>query len=440
MSPRRILIVSPHFPPANTPDMQRVRQSLPHFIAAGWDVTVLTVDDPTPLAPVEPELLDTVPAAVRVVRAHCCSRRWTRWLGVNNVALRALPFLFITGCRLLSARRHDAVYFSTTMFIVLPFGRVWRRLYGVPYVIDLQDPWVTDFYERPGAPPPPGGWKYRFARGLGRLLEGWTMHRVAHVVTVSAAYAAALRQRYPELRHTPSTELPFGSPDPDLQHLRETLAGRPAILPRAGFRLAFAGALGPGMLVAVETLFAAVAELNRTGTRCSVHFYGTSYAEDGHGQPVTAALAARYGLQDCVQEQPGRLRYFAALQVTLEADAKILPLLGAGRPILALGHAGSALATRLAALHQPCVLVEGERPTPAAVTATLARLREVMLPGSPPPRPSWRFCLPFRPAGPSPPSPWNLPAAPRSPTKRSWTIPCWAANTSRAAGGCSSPA
>jgi len=392
MNPRRLLIVSPHFPPVNAPDMQRVRLSLPHFVAAGWEVTVLTVDDPTPLAPLEPELLDTVHAAVRVVRAHCCSRHWTRWFGVNNVALRALPFLFFTGCGLLNDRRYDAVYFSTTMFIVLPFGRIWRGLYGTPYVIDLQDPWVTDFYERPGAPLPPGGWKYRFARNLGRLLEGWTMRRAAHLVTVSAAYAETLRLRYPELRGLPSTELPFGSPDPDLRHLRATLAQRPAILPRGGFRLAFAGALGPGSLPSVETLFAAMAEIRKEGTALSAHFYGTSYAQAGENRPVTVALANRYGLQDCVHEHPGRLPYFSALQISLEADAnllfgsidlsfapsKLFALLGADRPILAIGHAGSALAERLASLEQPCAEIAGDRSTPAAIAATIARLRELI--------------------------------------------------------------
>ena len=60
---KRILIVSPHFPPVNAPDMQRVRVSLPYFVEAGWNVTVLTAADPTPTAPLEPELDATVPAA-----------------------------------------------------------------------------------------------------------------------------------------------------------------------------------------------------------------------------------------------------------------------------------------------------------------------------------------------------------------------------------------
>lgn len=394
MTPR-VLIVSPHFPPVNAPDMQRVRMSLPHFIEAGWQVTVLTVDDPTPLAPLEPELLTTLPDAVKVVRAHCCSRRWTRWLGVNNVALRSLPFLFLAGCRALAGSRYDVVYFSTTQFIVLPFGRIWRRLYGVPYVIDLQDPWVTDFYERPGAPRPPGGWKYRVARGLGRMLEGWSMGRVGHLITVSASYAETLRSRYPNNRPFPSTELPFASPDLDLAHLRATLATRPRVLPGYGINLAFAGALGPGMLGPVDVLFAALRELREQGVPVSVHFYGTSYASAENSQPATLALATRHGLTSCVHEHPGRLPYYRALQVTLEADinllfgstdlaftpSKILAVLAAGRPLLAIAYRESAMAARLARLDLPCILLSAGTASSAdgpAVKATLDSLRTLI--------------------------------------------------------------
>jgi len=366
----RVLIVSPHFPPVNAPDMQRGRMSLPYFVEAGWEVTVLTVADPTPSAPVEPELGTTVPAAVRVVRCICLSRRWTGLLGINNVALRALPFLFLAGCRLLSARRFDVVYFSTTMFIVLPFGRLWKLLYGVPCVIDLQDPWVSDFYDRPGAPPPPGGWKYGVAQNLARALEGWSLRGAGQLIAVSGAYITTLRQRYPWLASTPATIVPFGSPDSDLALLRSRLPSLSPLLPAGGIRLAFAGALGPGMLAAVEVLFAAMQEARRTGLDVSAHFFGTSYAPDSSATPAILALAATHGLADHVREQPRRLRYFDALQVTLEADAnlvfgstdlpytpsKLLALLAAGPPVLAIAPAGSALVSRLAELGRDCTV------------------------------------------------------------------------------------
>jgi len=326
---------------------------------------------------------------VRVERAFCLSRRWTGWLGINNVALRSLPFLFLTGCRLLMDRRHDVVYFSTTMFIVLPLGRIWKMLYGVPCVIDLQDPWVSDYYDRPGAPRPPGGWKYRVAQGLGRALEGWTMRGVAHVIAVSPDYLDTLRARHPQLRATPATVLPFGSPDPDLALAATRRKSRAPLLPTGGLRLAFAGALGPGQLAAVEVFFAALAEARRTGLPVSAHFFGTSYAPQG--RPATLALAAQYGLSDCVHESPGRLRYFDALQVTLEADAnllfgstdlpftpsKMLAVLAAGRPVRSLAPIGSAMTDRLAGLNQPCVTFPTDGPREAAVGEIVAWLRNL---------------------------------------------------------------
>ncbi len=366
---QRVLIVSPHFPPVNAPDMQRIRISLPSFVQTGWAVTILTVDDPTPTAPLEPKLMGTVPAGVQIERAFCFSRRWTAWLGINNVALRSFPFLFLRGSQLLLSRRYDVIYFSTTMFIVLPLGRLWKLFHRVPYVIDLQDPWVSDFHSHPGAPRPPGGWKYWVAHWLGLKLEGWTMTGAAHIIAVSAAYIESLRHRYPRLQSTPATVLPFGSPDPDLRQMKETLKTCASILPAGGVRLAFAGALGPGMLAAVDILFAAMAEVRRAGVPVTAHFYGTSYSPVAPARPATADLAAHYHLQDAVFEQPDRLPYFDALQITLECEinllfgstdlaftpSKTMALLAAGRPCFAITPVGSALALRLTGLNQSYV-------------------------------------------------------------------------------------
>jgi hypothetical protein len=387
---RRVLIVSPHFPPVNAPDLHRVRVALPYFVAAGWNITVLTVADPTPTAPVEPELLMTLPLEISIRRVHCLSRRWTGLLGINNVAWRSLPFLFVAGCRLLAGRRYDAVYFSTTMVLVLPFGRVWRWRYGVPYVIDLQDPWVSDYYERPGAPPPPGGWKYRLARLIARTLEGWTMRRASHLIAVSAAYITALRDRYPLFKNVPATELPFGAPEPDLAWLRATLAHRGSLLPAGGCRLAFAGAIGPGQIGSVEHLFAALALLRQARHTLSIHFYGTTY--DPAARPVLNELVARHGLQEVVFETPGRLPYFSALQLTLEADAnllfgstdlaftpsKMIGVLAAGRPLLAIAPVESTMLARLQSLGETGVAHFGSSLDPAAVAAIADRLQQLL--------------------------------------------------------------
>ena len=63
----RVLIVSPNFPPANTPDMQRVRMSLPYFREFGWDPYVLAVEPPAN-ATLDPLLVRTIPADVEIAR------------------------------------------------------------------------------------------------------------------------------------------------------------------------------------------------------------------------------------------------------------------------------------------------------------------------------------------------------------------------------------
>ncbi len=300
----RLLIVSPHFPPVNTPDMQRIRMSLPHFVDAGWEIVVLTVQDNQPLAPIEPDLLATVPRPVRVVRAGAFSRTWSRYLGVNNLGLRTLPYLYDTGRQLLDREAFDLVYFSTTQFIVCTLGRLWQLEFDTPYVIDLQDPWLSDYYQQPGAPPPPGGWKYGISHGLAKLLEGWTLRRAAHVISVSGHYLSVLQQRYRWFKPDAGTVLTFGAPDADFAVARGKVGSTPAMLPpTASIKIAYAGRLGPDMRPALEVLFAAVALFKDAPRPFELFFFGTSYAPAGQGAATTTELAARHGIGHLVHER-----------------------------------------------------------------------------------------------------------------------------------------
>ncbi len=358
----RLLIVSAHFPPVNTPDMQRVRMSLPHFVDAGWEVVVLTVDDHEPIAPLEPELLATVPRAVIIVRTPIFSRRWTRWLGINNLGLRSLPFLHRAGARLLRRERFDVVYFSTTQFILMPLGRLWRREFGVPYVIDLQDPWLSDYYSQPGAPRPPGGWKYFFAQVSARLFEGWTLRRAAHVLSVSSSYLDTLRRRYAWFGGNYSSVLTFGAPDADFILARARHGSQPRLLPATPtLKIAYAGRLGPDIQPALETLFAAVAMLRHSARPIELFFFGSSYAPVAQARATTTEIAARHGIGHLVHEHPARIGYLDSLRLLLESDlclllgssdrayspSKVYPTLYAGRPAVALAPAGSVLESLL---------------------------------------------------------------------------------------------
>ncbi len=342
--------------------MQRIRMSLPHFVDAGWEIVVLTVQDDQPLAPIEPDLLGTVPRPVRVVRAGAFSRRWSRYLGINNLGLRTLPYLFQAGRQLLDREAFDLVYFSTTQFVVCALGRLWQLEFDTPYVIDLQDPWLSDYYQQPGAPPPPGGWKYGISHALAKLLEGWTLRRAAHVISVSGHYLTMLQKRYRWFGADSGSVLTFGAPDGDFAVARRKLRDSPPMLPPgASYKIVYAGRLGPDMLPALDTLFGGIAGFKDAARPFELFFYGTSYAPAGQGLSSTAQLAARHGISHLVHEQTARIGYIDSLRLMLEADltlllgsedvayspSKVYPTLLAGKPTVAVAPSGSVLEDKI---------------------------------------------------------------------------------------------
>ena len=109
---KRVLIVSPHFPPINAPDMQRVRMSLPYYQKMGWEPVVLAVNPACQSGMLEAELLPTLPEDVRIVRTAALPYRLCRYIGLGNLGLRALLFFLWTGSRILSSEKFDLVFFS----------------------------------------------------------------------------------------------------------------------------------------------------------------------------------------------------------------------------------------------------------------------------------------------------------------------------------------
>ena len=372
---RRVLIVSPHFAPINAPDGQRVRMSLRYFREFGWEPVVLAVDANYVEATVDPLLLESIPTDVPVHRCRALPVRWTRWLGIGTLGLRAWPFLRQAGDRLLREQRFDLVYFSTTQWITLTLGPRWRRLHGVPFIVDLQDPWVSDYYDRPGAPRPPGGWKYRFAQWQAKRLEAPTFRAAAGFVSVSPVYLENLRTRYAWFATRPAAVVPFGADEEDLAIARRSVA-KPAFTRAPGkLHVLYVGAVGPIMRPALELLFAGVRTLQTTAPtlamRLRLHFIGTNYAPGRRAVAYVQHLANSTGMGSLVEEIPTRIGYFHALKTMLEADA--LLLLGSDDS----GYSPSKIAATGLARRPTLALIPGggalEKTLETAAFAVLAR-------------------------------------------------------------------
>lgn len=362
---KRVLIVSPHFPPINAPDMQRIRMSLPYYRAAGWEPVVLTVDPDEVDGIREPELMATVPSDIRVIVVKPLSKKSMRRIGVGNIGLRGFGALWRAGSKLLREEPFDLVFFSNTQFNTFPLGRIWRRKYGVPYVLDVQDPWQTDYYQRPGSRSPPGGWKYQFARLHAWLLEGWTFRQSAGIISVSGSYLVDLSQRYSELE-APSEVIPFGASYGDVVQARNGAVSKNAYARKPGeIHLLYTGASGPVMPHALTVLFDGfrkyLQKAPERANRLRFHFYGTSYVPPGKGRFSVMPVAEACGVARFVDEIPHRLGHLECMRLQADADvlllpgssdlayspSKIFPYYLTGNPILGLVFRESVMETLL---------------------------------------------------------------------------------------------
>lgn len=366
---RRVLIISPHFPPVNAPDLQRVRQSLPYYARCGWDAQVLAVA-PDPTAQVlEPLLLDTLPPDVPVTRVQPLPLSATSWAGLRNLGWRSVLALARAGSALLARNAFDLVFFSTTQFACLPLGRYWLRRHGVPYIVDLQDPWVNDYYERNPTAPRPGGVKYQFARATAALAEQKTLASAAGILTVSPAYATMLRRRYSFAETKPIVTLPFGVEPRDYDVARRLAPANRFFLRRPGrLNVVSIGRGGADLSPALAAVLRSLRPVNAVGNAAEpsieVHLVGTSYAAQARAQPqFSPTIAAAEGSAFC-HEHPARVGYFEALRLQAEADAvlvlgsadasyapsKLASALAAGRPVIAIAWRESAFARQVASL------------------------------------------------------------------------------------------
>lgn len=372
----RILIISPHFPPVNAPDMHRVRLLIPHFVEAGVEIEVLTVEASQATYPSDPQLMANLPSCVPIHRVRALGLHWRRFPGLGSIGFRSLRALARRGDTLLAERHFDLIYFSTTVFEVHWLGVRWNRKFGIPFMMDFQDPWVNDYYRKhPHIRPPGGRLKYGLMNLLHRWMEPRVLRQCSGIISVSPAYPVQLAQRYPWLEitdtnpdgtslgsrlHLPARVMPFPGDSCDLDEVVRSNASQSLFKPDDGrIHWVYAGVFIPGMIGTLRALFEALQKhaSNALLDRLQIHFIGTSYVPGS--APVIPHVAREYGLERLVDEKPGRVTYTEVLACLRDANAllvlgsndagytasKVYPYLLARKPLLAIMHQSSSVVT-----------------------------------------------------------------------------------------------
>ena len=356
-------MISPHFPPDTSAGTHRARLLSAHLGACGWEPTVLTVDPRDYETRLDRGLLGLVPDSVRVVRVRAWPASLTRRVGIGDLGLRALSGLWCVADRLVAREPYDLVYITTYPVYPALLGPRLKRRHRVPFVLDLQDPWVGSWGKTVG----PGrdgatDLKSRASRLVGAALETAVTPRADAITAVSRGTFDELSSRVPAVRGTPFLELPIGGDASDVDHISALGGANRLFDPADGLvHVCSVGTVLPRGIAGVEAVVGAVAQIRERRpdmfARLRLHFVGTSNLTATDAPLRVMPIAAASGVAGIVAETPARVDYLDALAIQRDAAAlllvgsdephytasKIYPALMVNRPIVAVYHRASSV-------------------------------------------------------------------------------------------------
>jgi glycosyltransferase involved in cell wall biosynthesis len=360
---RRVLMVSPHFPPDTNAGAHRVRLLAPYLPAFGWQPTVISVDPTSYEGRLDPDLARLVPESVRVVRVPAWKPGLTRCVGFGDLGLRALTAIRRACDAALARERYDALFITIYPTYPALLGPGLKRRHRIPFVLDYQDPWVSAWGRDvgPGVNGTPD-LRSRLTRVLSERLEPRVVRAADALTAVSARTYEDVLDRVPDARPRACAAIPLGFDEEDLAALARAPRPNPCFDEGDGLvHVCYVGTVLPKGGDVLEAVLRGLAFLRTHSparyARLRLHFVGTSNQRTASADPRVLPVARALGVADAITETPSRLDYLDALNVQSRAHAvllmgstephytpsKVFPALLAQRPILALYHDASSV-------------------------------------------------------------------------------------------------
>jgi glycosyltransferase involved in cell wall biosynthesis len=340
--------------PAN---MHRVRLMAWHLRELGWDFDILC----PPMTFQRPEWLDPdasrffAPKTSVIEAGTMPGRRFLNALGIRGASWQALLPMYQAGAAALRRQKYDLVFISTTAFNFFCLGRLWRRKFGIPYILDFQDPW---FRESQGLKTTKHVWKGRIGNRLSRYMERFAVQKADGLVSVSPNYLEVLKDRYPEARSFKKRNfatIPFGA------RLDDFRAARIAKKPDQPLTIGYVGVGSVVMERSFRRLAMSLARLRQQHpplvNRIRIQLFGTDGGWHEGDRKILQSQAEIAGIGDLVAEDPRILPYSRAAAIAAAADgllvlgvddpaymaSKLFSYAQLGKPLLACLHRDSQM-------------------------------------------------------------------------------------------------
>lgn len=323
---KKVIIISPHFPPSNLAAVHRSRLFAQHMPDLGWEPTILAVHEDYYEEKHDWNLVKLLPPDLRIEKVKAFGVTKPRLIG--DIGLRGFLQLYKRAKQLIKTEGYDFLYIPIPSFYVALLGRMLHSSTGIKYGIDYIDPWVHPF---------PAGKKislrHKLSEFVAKVLEPIAVKNVSVITGVAEGYYKSVYTRNPHLEEQCiSGAMPYGGETKDYD-IVPSLNIAPYLFDNKEdkIQMVYAGAMLPKAYAPLEEIFKAISADKEKFSQLELHFIGTGSNPVDNESYNIKPLAEKYGLWgSIVFEYPARIPYLDVL-VHLDAATGVF-ILGSTEP------------------------------------------------------------------------------------------------------------
>ncbi len=328
---RTVLIIYPHWHPANLAGVQRPRLIGNHLLKLGWKPRVLTVEEKYFEEVPDHDFHNSFSPDFEVTRVSAFNITKPRLIG--DIGLRAFWQLYKGALKIIREERIDFIWLPIPSFYNALLGRLLYEKTKINYGIDYIDPWVRDITNQRNI-------RAVISQWFAKILEPIALKKVSLVSGVDTTYyQPALKRNFPGFfdeignlktecinPYTYSKMAHVGMPygfDPNDHTVTFKDATPPWGKENKHKIWLYAGAFLPNSHLFLQSFFKAVAILRQEGRwdpDVRLWFIGTGT----YPSKRIAKYAEEFGLYDIVEERRERFPYLYVLNWLSRADTVLI--------------------------------------------------------------------------------------------------------------------
>lgn len=327
MTNKKLLILSPNFPPVNSADIHRVRHLSSYLHGYGFDVDVLTVNPKfSNTYSFDNLLTESINENTNIIYVNAFPVEITKYFGFTSLSIRSILHLFVKGTKLIRNKKYDLLFISTTSFHVFILGRIWKAIFNLPFVVDMQDPWRNDtFLNKSKSERPP---KFLISYQIDKLLEKLTIPHASGILSVSQSYIDQLTSRYNLLSsNIKMLMLPFAFDTNDLNIANKSMVNW-VNFNNNKINIVYVGVLNQFFEKSIRVLFHSLKLIKISKpelySQLNFWFIGTTYSDKINQKTILNDLILEYEVGEIVTEVTRRVSFYEALNIMKNASVLLL--------------------------------------------------------------------------------------------------------------------